>query len=204
MPESSGGARSRELSLVRESGLTPPEWREVGRRIAGQRNQVDGHASRQMWAVGEWLLQGEDDVFTHLNRRRVRELASEITGYSMHTLAMAVSVARRVGAAVRVDGLTWWHHLLVGKLSPAEQETWLCRAAEEGWSVKMMRERLRSASVIRSASKSRHPDRLVSQLTRWKRSEMSDVALSQLRDWWRQEMEVGLAPAREEADLHSA
>ncbi|HEY7199911.1 MAG TPA: hypothetical protein VIC57_06860 [Candidatus Dormibacteraeota bacterium] len=203
MPDIPGGTSGREFTVVGIPGLTPPEWREIGKRIAGQRQLVNGHASRQMWAVGDWLLQGEDDVFTHLNRRGVRELAAEITGYSTHTLAMAVSVARRVRPDVRVDGLSWWHHLLVGKLPAEEQERWLCRAAEEGWSVKTMRERLRAASVI-AGSRTRQPDRLVTQLTRWTRAEMSDGAVSRLHEWWRREMDGVLTPSREDASRHTA
>lgn len=177
-----------QLAVVTSTELTQSEWRELGRRIAGDRHQVTRQASRQMWAVGDWLLQGEDQVFTHLNRRRVRVLASEVTGYSRHTLTMAVSVARRFRPDSRVDGLTWWHHLLVAKLGDEDQEAWLTRAAEEEWSVRTLRERLRGAAVIVSKPSGPRPDRLVSELTRWKRSEMPERVVEQLQQWWEREM----------------
>jgi hypothetical protein len=180
-----------QLAVVTSTDLTPSEWRELGRQIAGDRHQVTRRASQQMWAVGDWLLQGEDQVFMHLNRRRVRVLASEVTGYSRHTLTMAVSLARRFRPDTRVDGLSWWHHLLVAKLGEAEQEAWLIRAAEEEWSVRTLRERLRGASVIASKSSGLQPDKLVSELTRWKRSEISERMVEQLRQWWDREMATG-------------
>ena len=201
VPETSAGFDGAPVHLVDRPTVTPQQWRDLGASIAGQRHQMDGQASRQMWAVGDWLLQGEDEVYAQLNRRRVRTLAAEITGYSVHTLAMAVSLARRVPPAVRVDGLTWWHHLLIGKLPTAEQEAWLCRAAEEGWSAAVLRKRLRAASVIAGRPSSRRSDRLVSQLTMWKRSEMSDYALGQLREWWRREMESEPDPAPDGARI---
>lgn len=182
------------LAVVTSTDLTPAEWQELGRGIAGNRHQTARQASNQMWVVGDWLLQGEDRVFTHLNRRRVRALAAEVTGYSRHTLTMAVSLARRYRPDTRVDGLTWWHHLLVAKLDALEQEAWLVRAAEEEWSVRTMRERLRGASVIASG----RPDPLavlVSELTRLKRSEMPTPVVERLREWWRREMESAPASA---------
>jgi hypothetical protein len=66
-----------------------------------------------------------------------------------------------------------------------------------------MRERLRAASVI-AGSRTRQPDRLVTQLTRWTRAEMSDGAVSRLREWWRREMDGVLTPSREDASRHTA
>src|SRR5205807_8955249 len=102
-------------------------WYEAGDQLARGRRQLDSTGSRQMWEIGDWLVAGEDDVFKHLNRRRVRELAAGVTGYARHTLTMAASVARKVEPSRRVDGLTWWHHLAVASLDPDGQTDWLVR-----------------------------------------------------------------------------
>ncbi|TMC08211.1 MAG: DUF1016 domain-containing protein [Chloroflexi bacterium] len=179
------------LVVETTTDLTPSAWREAGRQIAADRHGVARRASNQMWVVGDWLLRGEDQVFANLNRRRVRMLASEVTGYSRHTLTMAVSLARRFRPGGRVDGLTWWHHLLVAKLSETEQEAWLTRAAEEEWSVRTLRERLRDAAVIARKPPALRPERLVSELTRWRRSELPEPTVEELRRWWEREMAAG-------------
>jgi hypothetical protein len=141
-----------------------------------------------MWEVGDWLLAGEDDVFKNLNRSRVRELASEVSGYSRHTLRMAVSVARKVDRSVRVDGLTWWHHLCVADGTSDEQRHWLTMAGEAGWSVPRLRSELGAAqraedSARHSRRASRRIARVVRDLLALRRDDVPDELLSQLRQW---------------------
>src|SRR6266566_9882650 len=96
--------------------LTPETWRAVGEQLARKRGNLGHAGSRQMWDIGDWLRDGEDEVFKQLKRSRVRTMASGITGYSRHTLSMAASLARKMGPSMRIDGLTWWHHLAVARL----------------------------------------------------------------------------------------
>jgi hypothetical protein len=174
--------------------LSQESWRSVGRSLADRRSGLRGSASRQMWEVGDWLVAGEDVLFRNLNRTRVRQLAAELTGYSRHTLTMAVSVARKVDASVRVDGLSWWHHLCVADRPANEQMEWLTRAAEEGWSIAMLRAELRrqgGSGRARRASP-RRANRVVRDLLTLRREDLPEELLEQLRRWW----DAGVSQAR--------
>jgi hypothetical protein len=170
--------------------LTSDEWQNVGRSLATRRERLAGGASRQMWEIGDWLRSGEEQVFRNLNRSRVRELASELSGYSRHTLRMAVSVARRVDPSVRVDGLSWWHHLCVANRTAEEQQHWLTRAAEEGWPVAALRKEVRRAGVDSGHPRrsTPRPARVVGDLLMLRRDDIPDDLIDSLRRWWQTEM----------------
>jgi hypothetical protein len=144
-----------------------------------------------MWAVGDWLLEGEERVLKSKKRLMVREVAAGLTGYSKHTLAMAVSVSRKVKPPVRIDGLSWWHHLVVAHLSANEQATWLTQAAEHEWSVSRFRDELREpGSGRQKRGLDRTADSLVRQLITVTRMEISDDLLTELHRWWQGEIEA--------------
>jgi hypothetical protein len=171
-----------------ESDLSPESWRGIGLRLASSRGRLEGSASRQMWEIGDWLRVGENRVFSNLNRIKVRALASELTGYSRHTLTMAVSVARKVDASIRVDGLSWWHHLAVANRSPDEQAEWLTRAAEEGWSVATLRVELRARGEAGRPSRPPSPERtarLIHDVLQLRRDAVPDGLVVELRRWLR-------------------
>src|SRR5437660_11341628 len=119
------------------SAQAPPKqegWYDIGGQLARRRRHLDRTGSQQMWEVGDWLVAGEDDVFKHLNRRRVRELAAGVTGYARHTLTMAASVARKVEPSRRVGGLPWWHHPPLPSPDPARPPARPVRAARRAGS----------------------------------------------------------------------
>src|SRR5262245_59221539 len=116
-----GGNRREVTAMQGSSLLTPESWRAVGEQLARQRGSLSHAGSRQMWDVGDWLRDGEDEVFKRLNRSRVRAMAAVLTGYSLHTLGMAVSLARKMDPSMRIEGLTWWHHLAVARLDSQAQ-----------------------------------------------------------------------------------
>jgi|SRR5215472_3428527 len=163
---------------------TPEGWRAMGERLAQQRGTISHMGSRQMWEIGDWLREGEDQVFRQLNRSRVRMMGSAITGYSRHTLNMAVSLARKIGPSMRIEGLTWWHHLAVARLDREAQSEWLTRAAEEGWSIRELRARLSREVPSGRGSSQRHVRSVVSELLRLNREEIPDPLLDQLQRWW--------------------
>lgn len=183
------GAQLADRDMSERSALTAEAWCQIGVALAQRRAQITGMGSRQMWEVGDWLVTGEDGAYRHLNRLRVRALAAEITGYSRHTLTMAVSVARKVKPTVRVDGLSWWHHLAVAKLPEAEQARWLARAAEEEWSVRRLREELATSG---DTARRVRPGRLVGELVKLRLSDLPEPARAELRRWW--ERETGERP----------
>ena len=179
-----------QIAAAKESGTldrSTDGWRATGKKLAQDRAHVEHVGSKQMWELGDWLVAGEDEVYRHLNRRKVRELAANITGYSRHTLTMAASVSRKVIPSMRIDGLTWWHHLIVAKLSPPQQGEWLTRAAEEGWSAKTLRQHLNGTTT----SRRRSPDRLKSlimELVQFSRQDIPEPTVAQLQEWWRREI----------------
>jgi hypothetical protein len=169
--------------LARTDEQSADDWRMTGINLRRERERGDAARSRQMWSVGDWLMLGEDRVFNRLKKQRVRKLAAEITGYSQHTLVMAVSVARKVDPSVRVDGLSWWHHLAVARLPKPEQADWLCQAAEHGWSIRALRARLRQHGRTSSRPRPRRGEQLIQQVVALGPGEVGDDLLAQLHDW---------------------
>jgi hypothetical protein len=171
------------MHLLFTGGQSEEEWRTVGARLRRERETADAAGSRQMWSVGDWLMAGEDRIFDRIKKRTIRRWAAEITGYSQHTLVMAVSVARKIDPSLRVDGLSWWHHLTVARLPQPEQSHWLSEAAERGWSVRELRAQL--ALHGHTSSRRRRPrgDQLIQQIVALNPDEVGDEVLWQLRDW---------------------
>ena len=170
-----------------EQPATAEAWEIVGHGLAQLRNQVEASGSRQMWAIGDWLVTGEDVVLRHLKKRRVRQEAARITGYSRHTLSMAASVARKIGPAMRIDELSWWHHLVASRLDREEVRPWLVRAANEGWSTREFRARLQ-ACTAGHARPSTVTARWIARLVTLRRDQIDEELRSQLRSWWDREM----------------
>ena len=170
-------------------------WMEAGRRLGLSRLSHQGTGSQLMWEVGDWLLEGEDGVLRHKKRLTIRDLAMRLTGYSKHTLAMAVSVARKVRPPTRVDGLSWWHHLVVANLDEGARTDWLTRAVEYEWTVRKLREELRAANPDNGRSRPgpRNGDGVVRRLVGLRREQISDDLLAELDAWWRREMQDGEA-----------
>ncbi len=166
---------------------------ETGRRLGLSRVSHQGTGSQLMWQVGDWLLEGEDGVLKHKKRLTIRDLAMRLTGYSKHTLSMAVSVSRKVRPPTRIDGLSWWHHLVVANLGEDARTDWLTRAVEYEWTVRKLREELRAASPGdgRSRHGPRNGDRIVRRLVGLRREQISDDLLAELDAWWRREMQDG-------------
>lgn len=173
---------------ARANGETADDWRRIGVGLRREHERGEANRSRQMWCVGDWLIAGEDRIFSRLKKRTVRKLAVEITGYSQHTLVMAVSVSRKIDPSVRVDALSWWHHLAVAGLPADEQARWLCEAAEYGWSIRALRSRLSEQG--RTSSRSRQPrgEQLVRQVVALGPGEVGDDLLAQLHTWLNEQL----------------
>jgi hypothetical protein len=112
--------------------LARNEWLVVGRRLGG--------ISRcNQWWLGDWVRYGTErwgEKYTQ---------AAKVTGYDPRTLANMASIAATFETSRRRDNLTWSHHVAVASLPEPEQETWLDRAVEAGFSVADLRTELRAA-----------------------------------------------------------
>jgi hypothetical protein len=71
----------------------------------------------------------------------------EQLGYVDGTYANWKWVAGRVKRSLRNENLTFSHHVPVAPLEPEEQEKWLSKAEEEGWSARQLRKEIIKDSI---------------------------------------------------------
>jgi len=125
-------------SFISVEGLKLPRnitfeaWISIGRHLSRI-------YSSSAWCLGDWLAYGED-AFTG----RYRE-AIEATSLNYQTLRNYAWVARRFPLPRRRDDLSFAHHTEVAALAEPEQDFWLRKAAELAWSVKRLRQEVRTS-----------------------------------------------------------
>lgn len=112
-------------------GIRFDAWHELGQRLARI-------TDASTWWLGDWLVYGQTAF-----RYRYREALAS-TGLEYQTLRNYAWVANRVKQSRRRDSLSFQHHAEVASLSELEQERWLRRADEEGWSRNELRCRIRA------------------------------------------------------------
>jgi hypothetical protein len=169
--------------------ITEASWREQGRALAERRNGLTAGGSWQMWDIGDWTIAGEEQVFMTIKRVSIRKLAAEITGYSRHTINMAVSVARKLPSSTRIEGLAWGHHLLVAKLDPEQRSLWLNRAVRSNWSVATLRRQMCQVGVLTPRARNGTAREAITLLVEMSRSDISAELMEMLASWWRREID---------------
>jgi hypothetical protein len=107
-------------------------WQRAGVQIS---RVVDSFA----WCLGDWLVYGQRRYTDRYKQ------AVDAIGLDYQTLRNYASVARRVDLARRRPALSFQHHAEVAALSDAEQDSWLHRAEQGGWSRNQLRQHLRLA-----------------------------------------------------------
>jgi hypothetical protein len=109
------------------------EWQAIGAFLT-----LVNQSSR--WLLGDWWLHGE---------RTYGESAAQAidTGLALGTLQNAAWTCSRIDPSRRRESLSFEHHAEVAALPPDEQDTWLDRAAEAGWSKSRLRENIRAVRV---------------------------------------------------------
>lgn len=98
------------------------------------------------WWISELILQAE---------ARFGESAyqiAEATGRSERTLQNWCWVASKVARSRRRERLNFTCHYLVASMEPAEQDCWLGRAEEEGWSSRDLQEAIRASRAVEATS----------------------------------------------------
>jgi len=108
-------------------GFSANDWTALGRVLTGLQQ-------RMQWILGDWLAYGED----HQYGETFKQLAEE-TGLDVTTLYDYAYVCRKVQFSVRTEKLTFGHHKLTSAMDTSDQQIWLTRAAENGWSIAQMR-----------------------------------------------------------------
>jgi len=116
-----------QTGLVLPSALTFDEWASIGDKLRGAREAV-------RWWIGDWLAFGEASY----GERYAQALDNAEWDYQ--TLRNFVWVARAIPHTQRRASLSWSHHAECAALEPEAREALLCRAVDEQWSVKDMRE----------------------------------------------------------------
>lgn len=134
--------------VIPRSGLQLPRqlsfdaWLEVGRKLSAL-------ATSSAWCLGDWLIYGETSF-----SGRYRE-AIERTSLDYQTLRNYAWVARKIPLPRRWEKLSFGHHAEVAALPEPEQDYWLRKAHELGWSRNQIRheirESLRERNVDREA-----------------------------------------------------
>jgi len=127
----------RGLQLPRQ--LSFDRWLSVGRRLSDI-------SSSSAWCLGDWLVYGEVAF-----DGRYRD-AIEQTALDYQTLRNYAWVVRRFCLSRRRDSLSFGHHAEVAALPEVEQDFWLGKAEEFGWSAKRLRREVRASLSERSAS----------------------------------------------------
>lgn len=118
---------------LHKNGITPvgnptfEQWEEVGKFIKKSGQSV------QFW-LGDWLNYGEQ-VWGEKYSQALDE-----TDYALGTLQNVSWVAGNIPSSRRHENLSFSHHQNVAQLDPSEQDVWLDRAEEEGWTVFEMRQ----------------------------------------------------------------
>lgn len=143
--------------------------------------------------VGGSILWWQGDYLNHLASARGVEYAEAkaATSYAAHTLKNASWVCRHVARSRRRDRLSFGHHAEVAALSPTDQEIWLCKAEDEGWSVKELRAEIRQSKAQVTNGKDQAPvDRRASRASEgfevfaaWFESEVERMTPDQLAGW---------------------
>jgi len=120
-------------------------WEMLGRRLLGLGDSVS-------WWVADWLVYGEDQ-FKDRYEEAVRR-----TALTYQTLRNYVWVARRFELSRRRDNLSFGHHAEVAALGNAEQDYWLRKAQESGWSRNRLRTEVRSSVRARPTTAGEAPE----------------------------------------------
>lgn len=112
--------------------LALEDWLVHGRRLGSIGRGV-------AWWIGDWLRYGNARYGERYSR------ATRVTGYDSQSLMNMVYVASRFGPTRRREGLSWSHHAELAALPEDDQDRWLDLAEAERFSVRSLREELRSA-----------------------------------------------------------
>jgi hypothetical protein len=121
-----------KVGLRFPANVTFDSWQRAGVQIS---RIVDSFA----WCLGDWLVHGQQR-YTDRYRKAVGAI-----GLDYQTLRNYASVARRVELPRRRSALSFQHHAEVAALPDTEQEIWLSRAEEGGWSRNQLRQHLQAA-----------------------------------------------------------
>jgi hypothetical protein len=121
-----------KIGLDLPRALRFENWVHVGRMLATSRTSL-------AWCLGDWLVYGEE---TFAGRYRD---AVELVSLDYQTLRNYAWVVRRFPLSRRREALSFGHHAEVASLPEPEQEFWLRKAEDFGWSRNRLRSEVRAS-----------------------------------------------------------
>jgi hypothetical protein len=164
--------------LTTRVGLRFPErvefetWARAGSHLARI-------SDSSIWCLGDWLAYGQDRYSDGYQR------TVEAVGLDYKTLRNYAWVTRRFDWSRRRAKLSFQHHAEVAAMGEAEQDRWLDRAEEAGWSRNKLRQHVRqSRDVSETGEQSVVLPRLAvprEQFGRWR--EAAEHSSSNFADW---------------------
>jgi hypothetical protein len=125
------GATPTKSGIRFDTAFPFERWQALGGRLGA-------YANSSKWWLGDWLDFGREMYGSRY------KLGVALTGLEYKTLRNYAWVARRFKLSRRRDTLSFQHHAEVAALSPEQQDLWLDRAENEGWSRSELRRRLRA------------------------------------------------------------
>src|SRR5215813_6870006 len=129
--------------VVPRIGLVFPRWLPFAAWLAVGA-QLAAVAASSAWCLGDWLIYGQAAYAS-----RYRD-AIDRTGLEYQTLRNYAWVAGRFELSRRRDTLSFGHHAELAALPGAEQDFWLRKAEEFGWSTMRLRHEVRSSLAERA------------------------------------------------------
>lgn len=133
-------------TTIPRAGLELPPGTSYQRWVLIGRSLSHLHGS-SAWCLGDWLIHGEAHYVG-----RYRE-AVELCSLNHQTLRNYAWIARRFTLSRRRDNLSFGHHAEVAALPEPEQDYWLRKAEDLGWSRRQMRAEVRSSVKERTESR---------------------------------------------------
>jgi hypothetical protein len=132
-----GGSTILEKSGLRISRpISHRKWEIIGQKLLSM-------SESSTWWIADWLCYGE-----HTFQDRYPE-AVRRTSLNYQTLRNYVWVAQRFDSSRRRDTLSFGHHAEVAALDQPEQDYWLRKADELGWSRNQLRREVRASLTER-------------------------------------------------------
>ena len=118
--------------LVIQTTLAFNEWECIGRELASV-------STSSAWWLADWLIFGEA---AYTGRYKAAIAKSSLDYQTLRNYAW---VARRFDLSRRRDSLSFAHHAEVASLEQPEQDYWLRKAEQSGWSRNRLRREVRES-----------------------------------------------------------
>jgi len=126
------GVQLQQSGLLFTANQSLSKWEQLGTKLFS-------FADSSTWWIADWLVYGESTFHD-----RYQE-AIKRTSLSYQTLRNYTWVARRFPLPRRRQGVSFSHHLEVVALEQPEQDYWLRKAEDLGWSRNKLRGEVRSS-----------------------------------------------------------